>query len=195
MSWLTESRPRSNYHSSALKQTVQAGEVPEIPQRVRETATSAMIAVILVVVVLFNLPASAITRAASPVVNAIALPLGMDQKWSVFAPTPPTRQDTVEVNIVTASGAVKTWMLPRANRVFGVATSHRWRKFKEVLVTSQDVRPDFVHWVVRRLSTPDDPATYVEMVLRTEDMTVPGGDEPRAKTVQILYQEDLAGSR
>jgi hypothetical protein len=24
---------------------------------------------------------------------------------------------------------------------------------------------------------------------------VPGGDEPRAKTVQILYQEDLAGSR
>jgi hypothetical protein len=189
-------RHRPTYHSSAFKQTfVQAGEMPKIPSRVRETATSAMIAVLLVVIVLFNLPASAITRAASPVVNAIALPLGLDQGWSVFAPTPPTRQEDVEVNVVMASGTVKTWTLPRANRVFGVPTSHRWRKFKESLVTTPDVRPDFVHWVVRKLTSASDPPVYVELVLRTEDMPVPGGDKPNGKTVQILYSENLAGPR
>ena len=174
---------------------MQAGEMPEIPSRVRETATSAMIAVLLVVIVLFNLPASAITHATSPLVNAIALPLGLDQGWSVFAPTPPTRQDDVEVNVVMTSGAVRTWTLPTANRVFGVATTHRWRKLKETLITSPQTRADFVHWVVRTFSTPGDRPVYVEMVLRTEDMPVPGGDEPRGKTVQILYTEDLTGPR
>jgi hypothetical protein len=169
--------------------------MPDTPSRVWVVATNAMITVILVVIVLFNLPASAITRATAPVVNAIALPLGLDQGWSVFAPTPPTRQDTVEVNVVMASGAVKTWTLPRSNRVFGAPTSHRWRKIKETLITTPGVRADFVHWAVRTLSAPDDPPLYVEMVLRTEDMPVPGGDEPREKTVQILYQEDLAAPR
>ena len=89
--------PQAIYHCPALKQTfLQAGEMPDTPSRVREIAASAMIAVGLVVVVLFNLPASAITRTTAPVVNAIALPLGLDQNWALFAPTPPTRQEDIE---------------------------------------------------------------------------------------------------
>jgi hypothetical protein len=169
--------------------------MPDRPSRIRETATSVMIAVIVVVVVVFNLPASPITRGLAPVVNAIALPLGLDQSWAVFAPTPPTRQDNIEVNVVMASGTVKTWTLPRSNRVFGVPTSHRWRKLKETLVTSPELRADFVHWVVRRLSLPGDQPVFVEMVLRTQDMPDPGSDKPDQTGVQVLYREDLGGRR
>jgi hypothetical protein len=167
----------------------------ETPSRVRVVATNAMIAAIVVVIALFNLPASAITHAASPVVNAIALPLGLDQGWSVFAPTPPTRQDVIEVNVVMAGVTMKTWKLPKANRVFGVPISHRWRKLKETLITTPDTRADFVHWAVRTLTAPGDQPVFVEMVLRTQDIPEPGSDKPDRATVEVLYRENLAVPR
>jgi hypothetical protein len=154
-----------------------------------------MVVVILAVVVLFNLPASAITRAVAPVVNAIALPLGLDQNWAVFAPTPPSRQDDVEVNVTMASGVTQMWTLPRANPVFGVPTAHRWRKLKETLVTTPSVRRDFAHWVVRSLTPSGDRAVHVEMILRTVGMPAPGSDEIGQPGVETLYSEDLAGPR
>jgi len=160
--------------------------------RIRGIATNAMLAVIVMVIVLFNLPASAITKAVSPVVNSIALPLGLDQNWALFAPEPPTRQDNLAVNVTMASGAVRTWELPRANPVFGVPTEHRWRKLKETLITTPETRADFIHWVVRRLTAPDDRPVYVEMVLRTESMPPPGSDEPVKTGVELLYREDVA---
>ena len=175
--------------------SVQVGETPQTPSRAREIAASAVIVVILGVVVLFNLPASAITRAVAPVVNSIALPLGLDQNWAVFAPRPPSRQDNVEVNVTMASGVTRTWTLPRANPVFGVPTSHRWRKLKETLVTTPNLRPDFVHWVVRRLTPSGDRAVHADMILRTVGMPPPGSDETGLPGVETLYSEDLAGPR
>lgn len=169
--------------------------MPDTPSRARQILANAMIAVILAVVVLFNLPAGAITRATAPVVNAIALPLGLDQNWSLFAPTPPTRQEDVEVYVTMANGDVKAWTLPRNNRVFGVPTSHRWRKFKETLLTTPDIRPDFAHWVVRRLTGPDDRPVRVDMIVRTEDMPPPGTDGPGQTGLETLYSEDLAVPR
>ncbi|WP_156662612.1 hypothetical protein [Mycobacterium sp. 1274761.0] len=169
--------------------------MPDIPSRVREIATSAMIVVILAVVVLFNLPASAITRAMAPVVNSIALPLGLDQNWALFAPRPPTRQDNVEVHVWMASGATRTWTLPKADPVFGVPAAHRWRKLKETLVTTPNLRPDFVHWAVRSLTPAGDRPVYVEMVLRTVGMPPPGSKATVETGFETLYTEDLAGPR
>jgi hypothetical protein len=92
-----------------------------------------MIVVILAIGVVGNLPDAAITRAVSPVVDAIALPLGLDQNWSMYAPDPPKSQQNIEVHIAMADGTEKVWTLPRLNPVFGVAFSHRWRRFKEGL--------------------------------------------------------------
>jgi hypothetical protein len=189
-------RAEPTYHCAAVKQTfVQAGGMPDTPSRVREIAISAMIVVILAVVVLFNLPASAITRAVAPVVNSIALPLGLDQNWALFAPRPPSRQDNVEVHVWMASGATRTWTLPKANPVFGVPAAHRWRKLKETLVTTPNLRPDFVHWAVRRLTPAGDRPVYVEMILRTVGMPPPGSEATGETGVETLYTEDLAGPR
>jgi hypothetical protein len=79
--------------------------------------------------------------------------------------------------------------------VFGVPTSHRWRKLKESLLTKPEIRPDFVAWVVRRLTAEGDRPVRVDMMLRTEDMPPPGSDEPGQSAVETLYSEDLAGQR
>lgn len=162
---------------------------------IREIAVSAMIVVILAIGVVWNLPDAAITRAASPLLLPIALPLGLDQNWSMYAPDPPQRQESVEVHIAMADGSDKVWTPPRLNPVFGVAFSHRWRGFKERLVTQPQIRPDFVRWVVRDLTGPDDRPVHVEMLLRTEELPPPGVSKPGRTTVQILYSENLTGSR
>ncbi|MEB3982868.1 hypothetical protein OQ968_16530 [Mycobacterium sp. 663a-19] len=165
------------------------------PPRIRESATSAMIVVILAIGVVWNLPDAAITRAVVPLLRPIALPLGLDQNWSMYAPNPPQRQENIEVHVAMADGSDKVWTLPRLNPVFGVAFSHRWRKFKETLLTEQQTRPDFVHWVVREMTRPGDHPVRVDMRLRTEDIPPPGVSGPRRTAVETLYSEELTGNR
>lgn len=163
--------------------------------RIRQVAISAMIVLIIAIGMVNNLPASAIKRAASPLSDPIALSAGLDQNWSVFAPNPPTRQEDVEVHVAMASGTDKVWKFPRLNPVFGVALSHRWRKFKESLLSSPQLRPEFAHWVVRELTEPGDHAVHVDMLLRTEDIPSPGVRERGRSAVQTLYSENLTANR
>ena len=165
------------------------------PSGMREIAVSAMIVMIVAIGVLFNLPDAAITRAVSPLLSSIALPLGLDQNWSMYAPNPPRRQEDIEVHVALADGSERAWAPPRLNPIFGVAFSHRWRRFKESLVTQPQIRPDFVRWVVRELTDPADRPVHVEMLLRTKELPPPGVSEAGRTTVQILYSENLTGSR
>ncbi len=162
--------------------------------RIRTSATSAMIILILAIGVVSNLPDAAITRAASRVVDPIMLTLGLDQKWTMYAPDPPRRQENIEVHIAMADGREKVWTLPRLNPVFGVAFSHRWRKLKENLLADKGIRPDFAHWVVREITRPGDHPVRVDMLLQTEDLPPPGVSGPGQTGVETLYSENLAGS-
>lgn len=171
----------------ALRRSMKSSDT----SRIREIATSAMIVVILGIGVVDNLPDAAITRAVSPVVDWIALPLGLDQNWSMYAPDPPRSQQNVEVHIAMADGNEKVWTLPRLSPVFGVAFSHRWRKYKESLLADPGIRPDFVHWVVREMTGPGDRPVHVEMLLRTEDIPPPGVSGSGRTGVQALYSEKL----
>jgi hypothetical protein len=163
--------------------------------RPREIAISVMVIVILGVGVVGNFPDAAITRAASPVVDRIALPLGLDQRWSMYAPDPPRRQEEIEVHVAMADGTDKVWTLPHLNPLFGIAFSPRWRKFKENLLTEKQIRPDFVHWVVRELTGPGDRPVYVEMLLRTEELLPPGVTRAKRTAVEMLYSEKLTENR
>jgi hypothetical protein len=169
--------------------------MPETPSRVREAAISAVIVVVLAVGVEWSLPNSAIKDAASPVLEPIGLATGLDQNWSLFAPTPPQRQENIEVHVAMSSGIDKVWTLPARNHVLGVAFTHRWRKFKEALVTTPQIRADFVHWVVRQSTGPGERAVHAEMLLRTEDIVRPGAEGQGQTGVQTLYREDLTGNR
>ncbi len=169
--------------------------MPGTPSRVREAAASVVIVLVLAVGVEWSLPNSAIKSAISPVLEPVGLASGLDQNWSLFAPSPPQRQEDIEVHVRLSNGLDKVWTLPRTNRVFGVAFTHRWRKFKESLITTPRIRADFVHWVVREIAGPGERAVHAEMILRTEDVLPPGTSGRGQKGVETLYSEDLTGQR
>lgn len=169
--------------------------MPATRSRIRETAISLMIVVILAIGVVWSLPASAIRNAVSPILAPIGLAAGLDQDWSLFAPTPPVRQENVEVHVAMASGKDEVWTLPTSNPIFGAPLTHRWRKFKESLLTQPQIRPDFAHWVARELTEPGDRAVHVDMLLRAEDLPPPDAHGQGQKTVETLYSEDLTGVR
>lgn len=171
------------------------GRIERIPSGVREIATSAMLVMILVIGVVWNLPDSAIRRAAVSDLSPIALPVGLDQGWTMFAPNPPRRLTDLEVLVTMADGSIKAWRLPRLGPVFGVAFSHRWRKLGETLENDERIRPDFAHWAVGELAGPDDHPIRVEMLLHTVELPPPGADHPGRTSVQRLYREDLTPAR
>jgi hypothetical protein len=185
---------KSSRRTAALQAVRRTVKVVD-SRRMREAAISVMVVVILVVGVVGNMPDAAITRAVAPIAQPISLSVGLDQNWSMFTPTPPQRLEYIEVHVVMASGADKVWTVPRRNQILGVAFSHRWRKFKEYLVTNDDIRPDFVHWVVRELTRPGDHPVRVDLLLRTEVLPPPGVQGPGSTGVQTLYSEYLTGTR
>jgi hypothetical protein len=166
-----------------------------IPPRIREIAISVMIVAVLVIGVVGNLPDASLTRAVTPAVDTVAVPLGLEQNWSMYAPNPPRRQENIEVHIAMADGTEKVWTLPRLNPVFGVAFSHRWRRFKESLLTEKQLRPDFVHWVVREMTTPGDHPIRADLLLLTEKIPPPGVSGDGATNVETLYTENLTPNR
>jgi hypothetical protein len=179
----------------------QVGDMPKtriprirITSRAREGALSVMIVVILAIGVVGNLPDAAITRAVAPVVNPIALAFGLDQRWSMYAPNPPQRQETLEVHVAMADGTDKVWTMPRLNPVFGVSFTHRWRKYKESLLSEPQIRRDFVHWVARAMTGPGERPMRADMVLITEEIPPPGANRAGQTAVQTLYSEVLTGN-
>ena len=163
--------------------------------RIREIATSTVIVITLAIGVVWNSPDAAITRTVLPLLRPIALAVGLDQNWSMYAPNPPRRQENIEVRISMADGSERVWTLPRLQPVFGVAFSHRWRKLKETLLDEPQTRPEFVHWVVREMSRPGDRPLRVDMLLRGQDIPPPGAGRAGHVILERLYTEDLAGNR
>ena len=157
-----------------------------------EGAISALIVVILSIAVVWNLPDSPIQRTLAPALAPIAIGAGLEQKWSMYAPDPPRIWEDVEAHVIMADGADQVWRLPRYDRVFGVAAAHRWHKFKESLLSEPGIRPDFAHWVVRKLTRPSERAVRVYLVEQTEELSPPGVNGPPATGQQLLYAETLA---
>ena len=56
------------------------------------------------------------------------------------------------------------------------------------------IRPQLAHWVVGEITKPDEHPVAVSVVLRTENLSAPGGGATgtRAPAKKVLYQEALA---
>jgi hypothetical protein len=160
-----------------------------------EGALSALIAAIVLIGVVWNLPDSPIRNALMPAVSPIALGTGLEQSWSMYAPNPPNRNDVLEVHVTMADGSDRMWTLPFSqDRVIGVAISHRWRKLKETLFDHPDLRGQVAHWVVGQLTAPSERAVRVQMIVRIQELTLPGTSGPGKTGVDTLYDEKLAGN-
>nr|CRL73662.1 hypothetical protein CPGR_02832 [Mycolicibacterium malmesburyense] len=153
------------------------------------------LALFVTVGVVCNLPDSPIKRELLPVVEPVAVPAALDQSWAMYA-NPSRRQDSVEVRVRYDDGQTRVWNFePRAD---GVGWWDRWLLLRYAAVLNSEFRRQLAHWVVRRVSGPNDHAVTVTMLLKTETLTAPGeesGETRRPTASKLLYQEDLAGSR
>jgi hypothetical protein len=164
--------------------------------QIAEGIVSGLVALIVFIGAVSNMPGGEIQRLLMPVVKPIAVATGLDQHWSMFAPDPPRRLKHLEVHVTLADGRDRVWTPPPSDgRVVGVASSHRWRKLKQTLVTEAHVRPQFAHWVIGELTEPDERAIRVQIILRTEDLPPPGTSGPGPIGVQTIYDDKLESTR
>jgi hypothetical protein len=152
---------------------------------------SVFVALFVIIGVVWNVPDSPIRRAAVPVVEPIAAPLGLNQYWGMYG-TPVKRTEAIEVHVKMADGQTRVWtMAPDAP---GVGWWDRWIMVKRATMVDAQVRPQVARWAVRQLTKPGEHPVAVAVVLRTQTLGAPG-DEDRASSgksaMKVLYQEAL----
>jgi hypothetical protein len=160
---------------------------------VGEAALSGLVAVILMAAVVPQLPDAAITHKLKPAFGPIAMATGINQYWGMFSPDPPDRSDTLEVHVTMADGSDRMWTLRRDDWLIGgIRSSHLHGAVHEA-VWKPENREKFARWVVDELTQPSERAMRVQMIVRTEYLSPPGGQAPRTE-VTTIYDADVVGT-
>lgn len=170
-----------------------------VQQRFEESERGKVVISILVAAIVlagigWNLPDSPIKRGIAPLLKPIAI-VNLDQSWAVFAPSPPRRLDTVEVQVTMADGSSRLWRLEPGTRVDRLFASSHWERLMNIAVLAPDVRPGIARWVVREVTGPTERAVSVAMILHTQNLAPPGEGGRGATATKILYEEDLTASQ
>jgi len=92
---------------------------------------SAGIAVLLACMVVENLPASPVRRAAEPAAGRVLAATGVDQHWSIFAPDPRRVSIALEARVRFRDGSRSTWRPPHGGALVGQYWGAHWDKFVE----------------------------------------------------------------
>jgi hypothetical protein len=175
------------------------GQLSTLQQRFEESRTgqvmiSGLVAAILFVGAAWNLPTSPIKRSIVPVLKPTAV-VNLNQTWSVYAPSPIDRLNTVEVQVRMADGASRVWTLEPGTRMDRLFASSHWEKLVEYVVLDANARQGVARWVARKLTGPSQRAVGVVMLLRTKSLSPPGEDASTATATKVLYQEDLTAAQ
>ena len=175
-------------------------KLPTIGQRFEgspfgEVTISGLVVVVLFTGVVWSLPDAEVKRRLAPVLQPVASATGLEQSWRMYAPEPQRRQEFLEVRVTMANGVQRVWTNPRGDRVIGAFAWYHWQKVKENVVHDPASRGGVAHWIVHRLTGPDERAVRVQMILRTESIPAPGTDGSSILGEEILYDQNLTGGR
>src|SRR5215210_3863536 len=157
---------------------------------VGEVAISVLVSVILLIAIVWSMPDSELRRTALPILEPVALTSGLDQSWYMFAPDPYRRLETVEIQVITASGDERVWDFPKGN-LLDQFTWYRWHKLKEQGVKVPEIRAGIVRWAASQVLEPSDYPAEVSMVLTTMDFLPPGETGDSLEGTEVLYAETL----
>jgi len=179
------------------------GRLSALQQRFEESrlgraVISGLLVIVLIVVVTWNLPDSPIKRAVQPALMPVAVPIGLDRSWAMYAPDPTRRADTIEVRVKMSDGQIKTWTSEPGAQ--GTGWWDRWLVLRYYAGLDANLRPQLAHWVVKQVTEPGEQPVAVEMILQTQTLQAPAdqeGDSGRRppSATKIIYQEQLAVPR
>jgi hypothetical protein len=173
------------------------GKFSTLQQRFEESPAgqimiSGLIVSIVLIGVAWNLPDSPIKRGLLPILKPTTV-INLNQSWSVYAPSPRMRLETVEVQVTMADGGTRVWKLKPGTLTDRIFVPDPWQRLIDYSVLNRDIRPDVARWVAREISNqePSRRPVQVAMILRTKNLSPPGEEASRATAAKILYQEDL----
>jgi hypothetical protein len=150
--------------------------------------------VVLIVGVVRNLPDSPIRRSLLTVAGPVGASLYLNQEWALFAPTVPTRIETIEVQVFMADGSVRTWTPQLGSPVTGAIAWSRWKRLMANAVTNKPgVREGVSDWAVRRVTEPSEHPVRVSMVFKAQTLPPPGQTGTGAVASKVIYEKQLAG--
>jgi hypothetical protein len=155
---------------------------------------SAVVSIVVLTGVVWNLPASAVKDAFTPMLTPVATASGLMQRWTMYAPDPIERSELVDVHVTMADGSDRVWAMREDHPVVGQFSWYRWQKLKEQAIRQPDIRPGIAHWVVRRLTGPSEHPVRVQMIFRAQERPAPGKSGPMPTTQEVLYDENLSGA-
>jgi hypothetical protein len=170
---------------------------PTLQQRFEESRLgkwliSGVIVVILGTQVVWSMPDSAIRGALMPIVEP-ANAIGVNERWSLYAPRVASRVEEFEVDVTMADGSTRIWRHvpnPRLEKIF---LPDRWELVAATALRQQDGRIGFARWVVDAVTGPSDRPVKVVMMFRFKVLAPPGQPSKGATGTKVVYEEVLTG--
>lgn len=97
---------------------------------------SVLVTLLLVVMLISNLPSSELTDELARFEQPVTDLTGLSQNWALFAPTPRSTTLRLRAELEHADGSVTEWLPPVGDRVIGVYSSYRWRKWASAVAST-----------------------------------------------------------
>jgi hypothetical protein len=151
----------------------------------RTTRGRVLISVVIVVllgsVLVINMPDSITKRALAHVAAPVANVLGLDQGWSMFAPTPRTESAYLEARVLERDGTTHTYPVPMQ---YGLAEywDYGWQKYAEALLYGPDNKlrwEPYARWVADQDRAAGHSPTVVTLVNISAVSQPPNAPAPR----------------
>jgi hypothetical protein len=179
-------------HPSAAKR-------PTLQQRFEESrlgrrVISGIIVVILGTQVVWSMPDSPIRRGLMPVVEPVNA-IGVNERWSLYAPRVSSRIEELEVDVTMADGSSRIWKHSPNPRLEKIFLPDRWELMAATALRQQDGRIEFARWVVDRVTGPSDRPVKVVMMFHFKVLAPPGQPSKGSTGTKVLYEEVLTGQR
>jgi hypothetical protein len=172
---------------------------PTLQQRFEESRVgrriiSGIIVVFLGTQVVWSMPDSAIRRGLMPIVEPVNA-IGLNERWSMFAPRISSRVEELEVDVTMADGSTRVWKHLPNSRLEKIFLPDRWDLMAATALRQQDGRIEFGRWVVDRVTGPSDRPVKLVMMFHFRVLPPPGQPSKGATGTKVIYEEVLTGQR
>ena len=138
-------------------------------ERAGRILLSGAIVVLLACMVVENMPASPLRRAAEPAAASVLAATGVEQHWDIFAPDPRSVSIQLEARVEFRDGTRATWRPPHGGALVGSYWDYHWGKLAEHASfdsgpNADALRDGLARFAARKLSGPGREPSQVTLV-------------------------------
>lgn len=147
---------------------------------------TALFAAFTAAILVWNMPASGLRDALTPVAARALFPLGLEQDWAMFAPDPRNTSLGIYALVTYDDGRQVTWRPPARGVIIAPYRTYRWQKYVERVVTDayQYLWEPTARWIAREVGPG---VTRVDLVRTWQWVVTPGSGQSRPQPEQYDF--------